>query len=118
MRRVLLAAAFLAAGCLSAAAADVGGTYDVRGTNFDGSAYSGTAIITVTSANTCRIEWKTGISQSSGICMRSGDAFSAAYVLGDLIGLVIYRIGDDGTLDGQWTVADTDGVGTEVLTPH
>ncbi len=118
MGRFPLAFALVVAMTGAVAAADVGGTYDVRGTNFDGSAYSGTAIITITSANTCRIEWKTGISQSSGICMRSGDAFSAAYVLGDLIGLVIYRIGNDGTLDGQWTVADTDGVGTEVLTPH
>ncbi len=118
MRKFILAVAFLAAGCLTAAAADIGGTYSVQGTNLDGSKYSGTATITVTTANTCRIEWVTGGTTSSGICMRNGPAFSAAYVLGSDIGLVIYEVLDDGTLDGLWTIADTKGVGTETLTPR
>jgi opacity protein-like surface antigen len=119
MRKLLLAAAFLAAGCLTAAAAgDVGGTYEVKGTNLDGSKYSGTAEITVTSKNTCRIEWKTGGSSSSGICMRNGIALAAGYTLNGAVGLVIYEIKDDGTLDGLWTIADTDGVGTELLIPQ
>ena len=102
MRKVILAAAFLAAGCFGAAAADIGGTYDVQGTNLDGSEYSGTATITVTTKNTCRIEWVTGGTTSSGICMRNGSAFSAAYVLGKDIGLVIY---------GSWTTARSTACG-------
>jgi hypothetical protein len=39
-------------------------------------------------------------------------------VLGNDIGLVIYEILGDGTLDGIWTVADRPGVGTEVLVPR
>ena len=37
--------------------------------------------------------------------------------MGDKVGLVIYKIMSDGTLNGLWTVADTPGNGTEVLTP-
>ena len=118
MRKLILASAFFVAGCAAAAAADVGGTYSVKGTNLDGSTYTGTATITITTKNTCRIVWQTGVSQSSGICMRNGPAFSAGYVLGDEVGLVIYEILDNGTLDGLWTIADTDGVGTETLTPQ
>ncbi len=100
----------------SAAAQDVGGLYRVDGRNADGTPYAGTAVITITSANTCRIEWSVG-STSSGICMRNSNAFAAGYVLGEAVGLVIYQILPDGRLDGLWTVADTDGVGKEMLIP-
>ena len=115
--RALAVAAFLLAVPVAASAQDIGGSYRVNGTNFDGSPYTGTAQIVVTSKNTCRITWDTG-STASGICMRNGSSFSAAYVMGKAIGLVIYRINSDGSLEGLWTVADQDGVGTEVLTPQ
>ena len=92
--------------------------YTVDGTNLDGSSYGGTAEIVLTSDTTCEIYWKTGSSTSSGICMRYGDAFSAGYALGNSIGLVIYKINTDGSLDGIWTVAGQDGNGTERLTPR
>lgn len=115
--KALAVAACLFAVPFAAAAQDIGGTYRVDGTNFDGSAYGGTAKITVTSKNTCRISWNTG-STATGICMRNGSSFSAAYVMGDAMGLVIYRLNSDGSLEGLWTIADEDGVGTEVLTPR
>jgi hypothetical protein len=92
--------------------------YAVDGTNLDGSSYAGTAEIVLTSDTTCEIFWKTGSSTSSGICMRYGDAFSAGYALGNSIGLVIYKINEDGSLDGIWTVAGANGNGTEKLTPR
>jgi hypothetical protein len=98
-------------------AADVGGKYEARGTNPDGSKYRGTARIEITSNTTCRITWDVG-QESSGICMRNGIALAAAYTLGDKVGLVIYEIRDDGTLDGIWTVADENGSGTELLIPE
>jgi hypothetical protein len=101
----------------SAFAVDIGGAYDVLGKNADGSEYKGTAKITLTSESTCRIEWKTGGSTSSGICMRNDDSFAAGYVLGGKVGLIIYKINDDGSLVGLWTIADQEGVGAEVLTP-
>jgi hypothetical protein len=101
----------------SAWAADVGGHYTVAGTNLDGSSYSGTADITVSSNSTCHIVWHTGDTNSNGICMRVNDMLVAGYVLNGDVGLVAYTIKDDGTLDGVWTIADKDGAGKDVLTP-
>ena len=98
-------------------AEDLTGHYKVSGTNLDGSPYSGEAQITATSEYTCEIVWQTGGTTSSGICMRDGNAFSAGYELNGKVGLVIYLIQADGTMDGTWTVAGLNAVGTEVLTP-
>lgn len=99
-------------------AQDLTGTYLVSGTNLDGSPYSGEATITATSDVTCEIVWNTGNTLSSGICMRDSNAFAAAYELNGAVGLVIYLIQPDGTLEGSWTVAGMNAVGTEVLTPN
>jgi len=116
--RKLLAAAMLTAFCvLPAAAQSIGGSYTVAGTNFDGTPYDGEVTITLTSETTCVIEWKTGGTTSDGICMRNADAFSAAYVLQEQIGLVTYKVMEDGSLHGLWTIAGKEGSGTEVLTP-
>jgi hypothetical protein len=114
-----LIAAFVAALLLAPAASaqDVGGEYNVKGTNFDGSAYSGTAVITPSSSSTCRIEWKTGGTTSQGFCMLAAGSFAAAYKLNDSVGLVLYQLESDGTLKGVWTIADKSGAGTETLTP-
>jgi hypothetical protein len=101
----------------AASAQDLPGKYQVQGTNPDGSTYGGTAEIVATSENTCRITWQTGSTTSAGICMRNGPAFAAGYVLGDAIGLVVYEIKSNGTLEGLWTIADQKGVGEERLTP-
>ena len=122
MKNAVKALAALVSLGMSASAAfagpgDVGGTYKIQGTNANGSPYGGTATITLTSANTCRIVWKTGNTTSEGICMRNQNAFSAGYVLQGDVGLLIYEIKDDGSMDGLWTVADQPGVGTEKLIP-
>lgn len=117
MKRILIGLAF-AGLALPALAQDIGGNYLVTGTNLDGSPYGGEAQITLTSDYTCEIVWQTGGSSSSGICMRDGNAFTAAYALNGQIGLVIYMVQPDGTLDGTWTVAGLNAVGTEVLTPN
>lgn len=110
----LLATAFVAAS--PALARDIGGAYRVAGTNLDGTAYAGSAEITVISDTTCLIEWETG-SSSQGICMRHGGVLAAAYTLDGYYGLVVYDILADGTLRGTWTVAGENGAGTETLTP-
>ncbi len=119
-----MAAACFAAGIAStipteaaAQGGNVGGRYQVQGKNFNGSTYSGTAEITVTSNNTCRIVWVTGSTTSRGICMRNGNSVAASYVLGGKIGLVIYEQKGDGSLEGLWTIADESGVGGERLIP-
>jgi len=117
MIRFSLALLGLAAMALPAAAQDLGGEYTVKGTNLDGSSYKGTAEIVITSNTTCEIRWVTAGRESVGICMPNGNALAAAYVMGDAVGLVIYRVLDDGTLDGVWTIAGQRGRGTDVLTP-
>ena len=118
MRKILLAFVLAAAMAEQAAAQSIGGTYTVSGTNFDGSPYEGEARITLTSKTTCVIEWQTGESTSQGICMRNDDAFSAGYLLNGDIGLVVYKVMNDGSLHGLWTIAGQEGSGTEVLTPN
>jgi hypothetical protein len=117
MRAIVTAVIVAALSGTAALAQDVGGIYKVQGTNFDGSPYSGTAKITPSSNSTCRIEWKTGDSSSTGFCMLSNGALAAAYKLGNSVGLVLYALESDGTLKGVWTIADKSGAGTEVLTP-
>lgn len=119
MRLIGMTLVSLLAVCAPVAAQSIGGTYRIDGTNFDGSRYGGTARIVITSNTTCEIFWDTGGGATAeGICMRNGPAFTAAYVMGNAIGLVIYEILPDGTLDGLWTVAGQRGNGTEVLTPR
>ena len=101
----------------TAYAQDIGGSYTVAGTNHNGTAYEGTAEITLTSDTTCEIVWTTGDTESRGICSRNNDAFAAAYVLQDAVGLVIYKVNADGSMDGLWTIQDAPGTGTEKLTP-
>ena len=102
----------------AAAAQNLGGNYTVQGTTATGSGYRGTARIEATSDTTCRIVWNTGNGEvSEGICMRNRNAFSAAYRHQNVVGLVIYQVMPDGTLDGIWTIAGNAGAGREVLTP-
>lgn len=117
MRKLLLSLAVVGLAAGPAAAQSIGGKYTVAGTNFDGSKYGGEATITLTSETTCTIHWETGGSSSDGICMRNDNAFSAGYVMGEEIGLVVYKVEDDGSLHGLWTIAGKNGSGTEVLTP-
>jgi hypothetical protein len=117
MKKLLVAAAFGLLAAQPAFAQSIGGKYNVEGTNFDGSPYTGTAEVTLTSSTTCVIRWATAGNTSEGICSRNGDAFAAAYKLGDAIGLVVYKVMENGTLDGLWTIAGKEGSGTEKLIP-
>jgi len=116
----ILAGALLGLGLVAPAHAQTvnAGTYNVEGTNLDGSAYRGTATIELTSETTCSIEWSTGGTTSNGICMLYENSFAAAYVLGDAVGLIVYEVQSDGSLHGAWTISGKDGSGTEVLTPQ
>jgi hypothetical protein len=110
-----IAIAMMAAPTL--AQTSIGGHYKVEGTNLNGTTYSGEATITLTSDTTCAIEWVTGSTTSVGICMRNDASFSAAYRMDDIVGLVIYKVMADGSMNGLWTIANNGGAGTEVLTP-
>lgn len=115
--RILTLGLLLATGLAAAASAQtVGGTYSVSGTNADGSSYTGSAEITV-NGPACSISWQAGGSSSAGTCLLTGNAFGAAYQLGDSPGLAVYQLQPDGTLKGQWTTIGSSGVGSETLSP-
>jgi hypothetical protein len=118
MKRIALAVLVSLFTMPSVLAQSIGGSYAVNGKNFDGSSYVGTAQIELLSDVTCSIYWQTGGSSSQGICMRSGSVFTAAYSMGNVIGLVIYDASANGTLTGTWTIAGKSGVGYETLTPQ
>jgi hypothetical protein len=117
MRCLIPALAVAVLSTTAAFAQGVGGDYRVRGTNFDGSPYSGTATIHSSSNSTCRIEWHTGSTTSAGFCMLAAGSLAAAYKLNNSVGLVLYELQSDGSLKGVWTIADKSGAGTEILTP-
>jgi hypothetical protein len=91
--------------------------YDAAGTNPDGSKYSGTVAIKVISDKTFTIHWVIGDETYDGFGMRNGDALAATYTLGGIPGLVIYKVNDEGVLDGFWVVRGKNTGGTERLTP-
>jgi hypothetical protein len=117
MRRLAAITMVCALATPAAAAEFREGMYAVQGTNLDGSPYKGTAQVTLLSDTTCKIEWDTG-APSSGPCMKVGDYVSAAYVMGNAVGIIMYHVNDDGSLDGFWTVSGQNGSGTEHLTPQ
>ena len=116
--RAFLLGPLLATGIAGVASAQsVGGNYSVSGTNPDGSAYTGTAHITL-KESACRISWQTGSTTSEGVCMLANNAFAAFYKLGSAFGLVVYELQPDGKLKGYWRIVDKEGVGGEVLIPR
>ena len=114
--RIVGFAALIAAWCTTAAAQDVGGHYRMAGTDTKGVAYAGSADIEMTADNTCRITFSDGF---SGICMVKGTTLTAAYMVHGKVGLVIYEISGDGSLQGTF-IDDYHGggIGKEALTPN
>ena len=119
MRKLMLAAALCGLAMPAFAAEFREGIYNVEGTNLNGSPYDGTAEVTLLSETTCQIHWITGGTESWGHCMKVGDYVSAGYIMGEnTIGVIMYLLQEDGSLDGYWTISGQDGSGTERLTPQ
>ncbi|MFI0849308.1 hypothetical protein [Mesorhizobium sp. IMUNJ 23232] len=114
LRRGLLIA-FTAVGCGNAIAADITGHYRMEGVDTKGNSYSGSADISMSSESNCRIKFSDGF---GGICLVSGDQLAVAYDVHGKLGLSLYEIGSDGSLDGTF-IDDYHGggVGREKLTP-
>jgi hypothetical protein len=124
MIRTILALAFLAfalpATAVRPAAADtmtLASKYEAKGTNPDGSGYTGTVYIKVISDTTFTIEWKIGDATYKGFGMRMNDSLAATYMIDGEPGLVLYKVDGNG-LHGLWTIRGHDGSGTETLLPR
>ena len=87
----------------AAPSADVAGTYDIAGTNEGGGgAYRGTLIVT-NRGEVYQFTWDTAGKKYDGVGVRTGDAIGVAFAEGNNgqgCGVVLYKIGTDGTLDG------------------
>jgi hypothetical protein len=93
------------------------GPYQVSGTNFDGSAYEGTVEITGDGPG-YRVAWEVGSTTSSGEGTLDGDRFVVDFSgAATGAGTAAYRLEDDGSLVGTWTLEGSVGEGTETLTP-
>jgi len=93
-------------------------TYDEVGTNADGSKYTGTATVQIISDTTFSIQWKIGSTVYSGFGMRRDDNLAATYLVNGQPGLIIYKVGEGGVLNGLWAIRGQNGSGTDRLTPR
>lgn len=120
MARTICTLVFLAFATMAARAEPLAlhTKYDAVGTNPDGSKYTGTATINIISNATYTIQWTIHGDTYKGFGMRMNDALSATYTIDGEPGLIIYKVDDNGVLDGLWAVRGKDGAGTERLTPH
>ena len=117
MKKIIALTLFACVAATPVCAQSIGGHYKVEGTNINGTTYDGEATITLTSDTTCEIQWVTGSTTSNGICMRNDDSFAAGYKIGEDVGLIIYKVAENGVMSGLWTIAGNGGNGTETLTP-
>jgi hypothetical protein len=91
-------------------------SYKAKGTNPDGSEYTGTATIQIISDTTFAIQWSIGGAVYKGFGMRRDDALAATYMIDGEPGLVLYKVDGNG-LNGLWAIRGRSGNGAERLTP-
>jgi hypothetical protein len=90
--------------------ADIAGTYSVTGTNPDGSAYEGALTVT-TRGSVYQFSWATG-NDYEGVGVVDGNTVAVGWG-GPECGAVLYRMADDGSLQGQWALYENESAGTE-----
>ncbi len=118
MRRLFCIIAFLAIAVpVQAESPTLAPSYDVVGTNPDGSKYKGVVLVDVISNTTYTVTWKIGSSTIKGFGMRMNDELAATYEINGEPGLVIYKLDGNG-LNGLWAIRGHNGSGTEHLTPR
>ena len=120
LRTALLAPLLLLGLLLPAAPAQAqrNGSYDVNGTNPDGSFYTGTMTIQQVGLASWRVRWQIGQVQVDGYGMSVGTIFSVGFSLAERPGMSIYEVAPDGGMSGQWTLVGSSAIGSENLTPR
>ena len=99
-----------------AALSDPVGHYMVRGTNPNGSSYTGEVLVTRT-GQTFRVVWRIGRQSLSGRGLRPTKP-SRSYQAGGRAGIALYGRKFSGRWEGVWTVAGSRETGTDVWIPH
>ena len=99
------------------APAEIAGSYDVTGTNEDGSAYKG-ALEIIKHGEAYQFRWNAG-KQYDGVGIENGGVVAVAFTEGTdgkACGVVTYKVLGDGTLDGKWGYWGVNEAGTEKAT--
>lgn len=91
----------------------IAGSYNLLGTNPDGSEYSGTLGV---SASGDAYSWSWNDGEYLGIGLQTGDVVSVAWGADECY-VVSYAVGEDGVLNGVWTDMAASGIGGDVATP-
>ncbi len=103
-----------------AAPPDLSGTYRCVGTSDQGTKYTGQVQIKKVRKG-YQITWVVGKTKYSGIGFVDEDRFSVAWTVktpnGTAIGVVLYKIKENGSLEGKWTDPSLNGVYDETLVP-
>jgi len=88
----------------STSTSDIVGTYDISGTNENGAgAYKGTLEVK-SRGDVYQFSWNTAGKTYDGVGVRTGNNLGVAFAEGENgegCGVVLYKIGADGTLDGK-----------------
>ncbi|MBV9215528.1 MAG: hypothetical protein JO053_05075 [Acidobacteria bacterium] len=98
---------------------DIGGEYDVTGTNPDGGEYSGTLLVEK-KGEAYRFSWTSGKNSYDGVGVRMENAVTVSFTdgtSGQGCGAAQYWLNSDGTLEGKIGYWGVDNVGTEKATP-
>lgn len=90
---------------------DLEGSYDITGSNPDGSSYTGKLSVTKQGGG-YTFSWDAG-TVSKGFGVRDGNTVAVG-IGGSQCAFVSYRVGTDGTLDGRWGSPGSTTVGTEI----
>jgi hypothetical protein len=92
----------------TSAGSDLVGTYSCAGTNPDGGTYEGIVDI-VKMKDTYLVRWTMqDDTQVVGVGIFAGGMLSVSY-FGGTPSVVVYSIGENGRLDGQWTAGGAEG---------
>ncbi|MEI6159730.1 MAG: hypothetical protein WCP77_07850 [Roseococcus sp.] len=121
MKRGFLAAGLaLSLAFAAPASAQRSGTYDITGSNPDGSAYTGTLVLEQIGLLSFRLQWTIGPDVIDGVGMVSGLSFATAFSLGggSSPSMGIYELRPNGQLVGQWTTIGAFAAGQETATPR
>jgi hypothetical protein len=117
---IVKAVAAAAAACLIAtgALADPVGRYAVRGTNPNGSSYSGEVRVTRTGESTYRVVWDIGRRSYFGTAIGNDEFIAVSYRTGNQTGIALYSRKSGGRWEGVWTFAGGREVGTDNWSPR
>ena len=104
----VLCAAFVPISAAAKEVDDLSGVYACEGKNPDGSPYAAVVEI-IKRQDTYVVRWTMPEDvQVTGVGIRSGGVLAVSYVGGGPA-IVVYSVGDDGRLDGTWTLAGAQG---------